>query len=160
MDRSLSGATIPAPSEPASNSNEAVLCYPQCPSITWTSPSDCLVSYAGHSLGWGLTLLQRCIRCILQSQPTGQYWKRIIFKQIWSIDSSQTVNQWVMSTKGYSTLPRSPRLEPYHQMQFSVIPRTPPPIHTVSQSAYSKPHPQSEIQAWVFTVYFQKGLGF
>ena len=31
----------------------------------------------------------------------------------------------VMATDEYSELPRSPELEPHHQMQFSVIPRTP-----------------------------------
>ena len=53
-----------------SNGNEGVLCIPQSSSITGTSPSDCLVSYPGHSLG-GLTPLQRCSRYILQPQPTG-----------------------------------------------------------------------------------------
>ena len=38
-----------------------------------TSPSDCLVSYLGHSLvGGGLTHLPRCSQCILQPQLTGQ----------------------------------------------------------------------------------------
>ena len=31
--------------------NEGALCIPQSSSITGTSPSDCLVSYPGHSLG-------------------------------------------------------------------------------------------------------------
>ena len=31
----------------------------------------------------------------------------------------------VMAMKGYSTLPKLPELKPYHQMQFSVISRTP-----------------------------------
>ena len=60
IDRALSGATTPGQSGPGSNGNEGVLCFPQNPSITGTSPSDCLVSYPGYSLGWGLTLLQRC----------------------------------------------------------------------------------------------------
>ena len=51
--------------------NEGVLRILQSPSITGTSPSDCLVSYPGYSLG-GLTPLQRCSQCILQPQPTGQ----------------------------------------------------------------------------------------
>ena len=38
-------------SEPGSNDNEGVLHIPQGPCITGTSPSDCLVSYLGHSLG-------------------------------------------------------------------------------------------------------------
>ena len=42
----------PGQSGPGSNSNEGVLRIPQSPSITGTSPSDCLVSYLGHSLWW------------------------------------------------------------------------------------------------------------
>ena len=55
IDRTLSGATTPGQSGPGSNGNEGVLRIPQGPSITGTSPSDCLVSYPGHSLGVGLT---------------------------------------------------------------------------------------------------------
>ena len=44
------GATTPGQSEPGRNGNEGVLCIRQSPSITGTSPSDCLVSYPGHSL--------------------------------------------------------------------------------------------------------------
>ena len=40
-------------SEPGSNGNEGVRCIPQSSSITGTSPSDCLVSYPGHSLEAG-----------------------------------------------------------------------------------------------------------
>ena len=50
IHRALSGATIPSQSGPGSNDNEGVLCIPQSSSITGTSPSDCLVSYSGHSL--------------------------------------------------------------------------------------------------------------
>ena len=49
----LSGATIQGQSEPGSNGNEGVLRISQSPSITGTSPSDCLVSYAGPSLMGG-----------------------------------------------------------------------------------------------------------
>ena len=59
-------------SGPKSNGNEGVLCIPQSSSITETSPSDCLVSYTGHSLGRGLNPLQKCCQCILQPQLTGQ----------------------------------------------------------------------------------------
>ena len=45
----LSGATTPGQSEPGSNGNEGVLHIPQSSSITGISPSDCLVSYPGHS---------------------------------------------------------------------------------------------------------------
>ena len=36
--------------EPGSDDNEGLLHIPQNSSITGTSPSDCLVSYTGHSL--------------------------------------------------------------------------------------------------------------
>ena len=41
-------------SEPGSDGNEEVLCIPQSAGITKASPSDCLVSYPGHSLGGGV----------------------------------------------------------------------------------------------------------
>ena len=50
IDRTLLGATTPGQSEPWSDSNEGVLCIPKSSSITGTSPSDCFVSNAGHSL--------------------------------------------------------------------------------------------------------------
>ena len=49
----LSGATTPGQSGPGSNGNEGVLRIPQSSSTAGTSPSDCLVSYLGHSLGEG-----------------------------------------------------------------------------------------------------------
>ena len=69
IDRTLSGAITLSQSGPGSNGNEGVLCIHQSSSNIGTSPSDCLVSYAGHSLR-SLTLLQRCSQCILQYQPT------------------------------------------------------------------------------------------
>ena len=51
INRTLSGATILGQSGSGSNGNEEVLHISQHSSITGTSPSDCLVSYAGHSLG-------------------------------------------------------------------------------------------------------------
>ena len=55
----LSSATTPGQSGPGSDGNEGVLCIPQSCSITGTSPSNCLISYPGHLLGWGVTILQR-----------------------------------------------------------------------------------------------------
>ena len=58
IDRTLSGATTLGQSGPGSYGNDRVLHIPQSSSITETSPSDCLVSYPGHSFrGGGLTLL-------------------------------------------------------------------------------------------------------
>ncbi len=45
----LSGTTTPGQSEPGSDGNKGVIRIPQSSSVTGTSPSDCLVSYPGHS---------------------------------------------------------------------------------------------------------------
>ena len=50
IDRTLSDTTTLGQSGPRSDGNEEALCIPQSLSITGTSPSDCLVSYLGHSL--------------------------------------------------------------------------------------------------------------
>ena len=49
INRTLSGTTTPCQSGPESNGNEGVPRFPQS-SKTGASPSDCLVSYPGHSL--------------------------------------------------------------------------------------------------------------
>ena len=49
IDRTLSGATTLSQSGPGSDGNERVLHIPQSSSITGISPSDCLMSYPGHS---------------------------------------------------------------------------------------------------------------
>ena len=68
-------------SGPGSNGNEGVLRIPQSSSTAGISPSDCSVSYPGHSLGGGcLTPLQRCSQCILQPQPTEQKSSRVPIK--------------------------------------------------------------------------------
>ena len=51
IDRTLSGATTLSQSEPGSDGNKGVLCIPQSTIITVATPSDCLVSYPGYSLG-------------------------------------------------------------------------------------------------------------
>ena len=50
IDRALLGAATPDQSGPGSDSNKRVLSIPQSSSITEALPSDCLVSYPGHSL--------------------------------------------------------------------------------------------------------------
>ena len=90
------GATIPHQSGPESHANEGVLCIPQSSSITGTWLWDCLVSYAGHSLG-GLTSLRRCNRGILQPEPTGKYIelnvKTVLFPIIQFCISTQFTSQ-------------------------------------------------------------------
>ena len=51
IERTLLGAATPGQIGLGSNGNEAVLHIPQSSSITGASPSDCFVSYAGHSIG-------------------------------------------------------------------------------------------------------------
>ena len=51
INRTLSGTTIPYLCGPGNNGNKGVLHILQNSSITGASPSDCLVSYPGHSLG-------------------------------------------------------------------------------------------------------------
>ena len=50
IDRTLSDATTPGQSRRGSDGNEGVLRIPQISIISGASPSDCLVSYTGHSL--------------------------------------------------------------------------------------------------------------
>ena len=49
IDRALSGAITSVQSEQGRDSNEGVLRIPQ--SYTGSLPSECLVSFTGHSLG-------------------------------------------------------------------------------------------------------------
>ena len=51
IDRTLSGATTPGQSGPGSDVNEGVLRIHHSSSIMGALPSDCLLTYPGHSLG-------------------------------------------------------------------------------------------------------------
>ena len=51
IDGTLSGATTPGQSGAGSDGTEEVLCISQSSCITGASPSDCLVSNPGYSLG-------------------------------------------------------------------------------------------------------------
>ena len=59
IDSALFSTTIPGQSEPKSGGNKEVLHISQSSSITGTSPSDCLVPYPRHLLGWGFLPLCR-----------------------------------------------------------------------------------------------------
>ena len=50
IDRALPGTAIPGQSGPVSDGIKGVLCIPQSSRIIEASPSDCLVSYPGHTL--------------------------------------------------------------------------------------------------------------
>ena len=51
IDRNLSLATTQGQSGPRCDGNEGALRIPHSSSIIYTSPSDCLVLYRGHSFG-------------------------------------------------------------------------------------------------------------
>ena len=68
IDRALSGASTPDPSEPSSDSNDWVLRIPQSSSITGTSPTDCFISYFGHLLEEGVLPLWSEAVCVFYSR--------------------------------------------------------------------------------------------
>ena len=67
INRTLSSDTTPGQSGPGINGNERVLRITESSSITGNSPSDCLVSYPGHSLEGSYPSAE------IQPQSTGQY---------------------------------------------------------------------------------------
>ena len=110
IHRSLSWATTLDQSRPGSDGKKRVLHIPQNSGITGALPSDCLMSYTGHSLwrGGGLLLLSRDVLGVFNSP----------------IPVLVRVDLGVMTMKGYSTLLKAARIEPHHQIQFNVISRT------------------------------------
>ncbi len=66
IERALSSVTTSGQNGAGSNGNKGVFHIPQN-FLTGALPSDCLALWDG-----GFTTLQRCSRCILQLQPTGQ----------------------------------------------------------------------------------------
>ena len=74
----LSSATNPGQSGPGSDGNEGVLRIPQSFIITGTSPSDCLVSYLGHSLeGFYPSAKEQSVYSIAPAD-----WARLMFNWI------------------------------------------------------------------------------
>ena len=68
----LSGATTPRQTGPGSDDNEGVLRIPKDPALL--EPHNQIVqNHIQNTHGGGRTLMQRCSRCILQPQPTGQH---------------------------------------------------------------------------------------
>ena len=88
--RVQSGATTSGESRTESNNNEGVLNIAQIFKIG-ASPSEGLMSYAGHLLVWGLT-------------PSAE---------MPSVNSTAPAD-WAEMIKEYSTFPKSPRLETLH----------------------------------------------
>ena len=69
----------PGQSGPGSDGNEDVLHIPESSSITGASPSHCLVSYLGHTLGEGvLPLCRKAVDVFFASpQPSGKVSVRV-----------------------------------------------------------------------------------
>ena len=61
-------------SGPGNNGNEGVFHIPQSSSITGTSPSDCLVSYPGDSLGRVLPLCRGTVSVFYRPSQLGNFW--------------------------------------------------------------------------------------
>ena len=90
MDRTLSDATTLGKSGLGSNENEMVLRIPQRSSIIRASPSDCLVSYPGHSLA-GVLLL--CREAVGVFYSPSQFDKQIRFKD--ALDIKRNMLAWL-----------------------------------------------------------------
>ena len=107
IDRTLSGATTLGQSRTGSDGNKGVFRIPQSSRITEASPSDCLMSYTGHSLGesnpsaeiqteysaapayWGILNKAICVSfvLILLEKP----WTQLFFPQLCENDMANWV---------------------------------------------------------------------
>ena len=70
IDRTLSGATTLGQNGFVSKGNEGALHIFQYSSITAASPSDCLMSYPGHTLGRVLLLCSDAVGLFYSAPPT------------------------------------------------------------------------------------------
>ena len=91
IDITVSGSTTMGQSGHGSDGNEEVLCISLSSSITGTSPSDCLVSYLGHSLrGGGLTLCKEAVS-VFDSSSQLANGNEICLEMIQSFDINENV---------------------------------------------------------------------
>ena len=90
IDRTISSGTNSSMIGPGINCHESVLWIPQSSSVSEASPSDCFMSYPGHSRG-RLTPLQSCSRCILKPRLTGPY---VAFKKVNCFNIFMWFKQW------------------------------------------------------------------
>ena len=88
IDRILSVATTSGQSGPGSYGYEEALRIPQRSSNTGTSPSDCLVSYTGHSFG----------RCYSSAEVQSVYFTVSSRLGYWGMSYSSAEVQSVYST--------------------------------------------------------------
>ena len=91
-NRALSGATTPGQSGPGSDGNEVVLRIPQSSSTARTSPSDCLVSYPGHSLGGSYPSAK--VQSVYSTAPAD--WANIYLIYMYKEDLALNNLQWLI----------------------------------------------------------------
>ena len=103
IERTLSSATTPGQSGPGSDSNEEVLRIPPNSSIIEASPSDCLMSYPGHSLGKVLPLCREAISGFYSPNWLSQVIARIpsfgqikLFKHLQYLEPFNCANKWLI----------------------------------------------------------------
>ena len=108
-------------SGPRSNGNEGVLCIPQRPNITGTSPSDSLVSYPGHSLGVG-SYCSPEKQLVYSSAPAD--WVGLIDETLINTTTLGQSGPGSNGNEGVLYISQSTRTGVRHKMWFSVIPRT------------------------------------
>ena len=98
INRTWSGATTQGQNGSESDGNEGVIYLPQSSSITGISPSDCLVSYPGHSLGESYPSAEKQ-SVYSTAQPTGQntcmiFCFNVEFTILHTIDFSLFYQSW------------------------------------------------------------------
>ena len=99
IHRILSGAITTSQSGPESNGKEGVLHIPQ--SLTKASPSDCLMSYPGHSLRESYSSEE--MQLMYSTAPAN-----------WAVQVR--VDLRVIAMKWYSTFSKAPGVKPPYQL--------------------------------------------
>ena len=105
----ISGAATPGQCKPGSDGNEEVLNIPQSSSITGSSPSDCLVSYPGHSLQGVLPLCRDAVGVFCNPSQLDQI-NRSVYKKkpnwLYRFQNWQVVALWHINSCGLLLWPR------------------------------------------------------
>ena len=81
--RAVSGATTLSQSRPGSDGKDRLLYIPKSASITGTSPSYCLISYSGHSLGESYPSAEMQSDVFCSSSRLGHFLKQWCWRGYW-----------------------------------------------------------------------------